>query len=58
MEPVARVPGLGECILNVDHGIGYELEGRAILLMRSVREGLSALFSMLTHLTSYGLTVA
>ena len=57
MEPVARMAGLGECIPNIVHGLGDELEGRAILLISGVRAGLG-LFSMLTHLTSYGLTVA
>ena len=57
IEPVARAPGLGECIPDVVHGLGDELEGRAILLIHSVRAGLS-MFSMFTHLMSYGLAVA
>ena len=39
MEPVVRELSLGECIHNVVHGPGYELEGSAILFRRSVCTG-------------------
>ena len=57
VESVTGAPSLGISVPYVVHGLGDELEGRAILLIRGVRAGLS-LFSILTYLTSYGLTVA
>ena len=50
MEPVARTPGLGECIPNFVHRLGDELEGRAILLISGVRADLGV-FSMCSRIS-------